>query len=75
MRRIAGSRRRGTHARFALAAIEGGRVRDLGEPVTVKTAEFSSFQHAWQEFGRRIDEPLAEGTGDRVRRARSAETS
>jgi glucokinase len=58
MRRIAAADVGGTHARFALAAIEGGRVIELGEPVTVKTNEFSSFQHAWQEFGRRIAEPL-----------------
>ena len=58
MRRIAAADVGGTHARFALAAIEGGRVLDLGKPVTVKTNEFASFQHAWQEFGRRIDEPL-----------------
>ena len=58
MRRIAAADVGGTHARFALAAIEGGRVVDLGEPVTVKTNEFASFQHAWQEFGRRIEEPL-----------------
>ena len=48
----------GTHARFALASIDDGRVVDLEEPVTVKTGEFASFQHAWQEFGRRIDQPL-----------------
>jgi glucokinase len=58
MRRIAAADVGGTHARFALAAIKGGRVIDLGEPVTVKTSEFASFQHAWQEFGRRIEEPL-----------------
>jgi glucokinase len=58
MRRIAAADVGGTHARFALAAIDGGRVVDLGEPVTVKTSEFASFQHAWQEFGRRIEEPL-----------------
>ena len=58
MRRIAAADVGGTHARFALAAIEGGRVLDLGEPVTVRTSEFASFQHAWQEFGRRIEEPL-----------------
>jgi glucokinase len=44
----------GTHARFALADIDGGRVVSLGEPVTLKTAEHGSFQLAWQEFGRRI---------------------
>jgi glucokinase len=58
MRRIAAADVGGTHARFALAAIDGGRVLDLGEPVTVRTSEFASFQHAWQEFGRRIEEPL-----------------
>ena len=58
MRRIAAADVGGTHARFALATIEDGRVLDLGEPVTVKTSEFASFQHAWQEFGRRIEEPL-----------------
>jgi len=42
----------GTHARFALAEIEGGRVLSLDEPVTLKTAEFASFQTAWEEFGR-----------------------
>jgi len=43
----------GTHARFALAAIESGRVVSLGESVTLKTAEHASFQTAWEEFGRR----------------------
>lgn len=49
----------GTHARFALAQVEGGRVVGLGEPVTLKTSEHGSFQLAWQEFGRRsgIDLP------------------
>jgi len=49
----------GTHARFALAQIDGGRVVGLDEPVTLKTAEHGSFQLAWQEFGRRkgIDLP------------------
>jgi glucokinase len=43
----------GTHARFALAEIDGKSVLSLGEPVTLKTAEHSSFQLAWEEFGRR----------------------
>ena len=42
----------GTHARFALAEIDGGRVISLGEPVTLKTADHASFQIAWQEFGK-----------------------
>lgn len=46
----------GTHARFAIAEVEEGRVVSIGEPVTQKTAEHGSFQLAWQasarEFGR-----------------------
>ena len=59
MRRIATADVGGTHARFALATIDGGKVVELGEPVTLKTAEHGSFQLAWQEFGRRagIDLP------------------
>ena len=49
----------GTHARFAIASIDGGHVIELGEPVTLRTADHASFQLAWQEFGRRagIDLP------------------
>jgi glucokinase len=46
----------GTHARFALAEIDGGRVSSLGNPVTLKTSEHGSFQLAWQEFCRRSGE-------------------
>ena len=42
----------GTHARFALAEVESGRVVELGEAVTLKTAEHASFQTAWEDFGR-----------------------
>jgi glucokinase len=51
----------GTHARFAVAEIDGGRVLSLGEPETLKTAEYASFQTAWEEFGRRkqIEMPKA----------------
>lgn len=42
----------GTHARFALAEVEGGRVTHLGEAVTLKTADHPSFQLAWEEFAR-----------------------
>ncbi|MBX9814129.1 MAG: glucokinase [Proteobacteria bacterium SG_bin5] len=41
----------GTHARFALADVAGGRVIALGKPVTLKTAEYASLQTAWQAFG------------------------
>jgi glucokinase len=59
MRQIAVADVGGTHARFALADIEGGRVVSLGEPETLKTAEYASFQTAWEEFGKRkqIDLP------------------
>ncbi len=48
----------GTHARFALATIEDGRVTQLGEPVTLKCAEYASLQTAWEAFGDTIGQPL-----------------
>lgn len=42
----------GTHARFALAEIDRGRVVALSEPVTLKTADHGSMQTAWNEFER-----------------------
>ena len=42
----------GTHARFALATVEAGRVVALDEATTLKTAEHASFQTAWEEYGR-----------------------
>ena len=55
MRTIAVADIGGTHARFALAEIDGGRVVSLGTPVKLKTADHASFQLAWQEFGRWMD--------------------
>ncbi|MEH3107092.1 MAG: glucokinase [Sphingomonas fennica] len=40
----------GTHARFALAEVDGGRVVSLEPEVTLKTAEHGSFQLAWEAF-------------------------
>jgi glucokinase len=54
MRQVAVADIGGTHARFALADIEDGRVASLGDPITLKTADHASFQLAWQDFGRRI---------------------
>ncbi|MES2782883.1 MAG: glucokinase [Pseudomonadota bacterium] len=48
----------GTHARFAIAEVQDGRVTQLNEAVTLKTAEHASFQTAWQEFGRLNGAPL-----------------
>ena len=58
MRRVAVADVGGTHARFALAQLDGNRVASLGERVTLKTAEHGSFQLAWQEFGRRTGADL-----------------
>ena len=44
----------GTHARFAIAEVEDGRVVTLGEPVTLKTAEHASLQTAWQAFEKKL---------------------
>ena len=40
----------GTHARFAIAEVGGGRVQSIGAATTLKTAEYASFQTAWQAF-------------------------
>ena len=37
----------GTHARFALAEVEGARGVSLAPEVTLKTAEHASLQSAW----------------------------
>jgi glucokinase len=52
----------GTHARFALAEVDSGKVNTLGEAVTLKTAEHASFQTAWQEFQRINGAPLPPAT-------------
>jgi glucokinase len=44
----------GTHARFALATIEGARVTQLGKEVTLDTADHATLQTAWQEYARRL---------------------
>ena len=48
----------GTHARFALATLDGLRVVDLGEPVMLKCAEYASLQTAWEAFGAIIGQQL-----------------
>lgn len=48
----------GTHARFARADVQDGRVVKLGDAVTLKTAEHASFQTAWQDFERITGEAL-----------------
>ena len=53
----------GTHARFALADVDVGRVVSLGVPVTLRTADHASFRTAWEEFGRQIGQPLPKTLG------------
>ncbi len=53
----------GTHARFAIAEVENGRVVSLGEDCTLKTADHSSLQSAWEEFGSRLGRPLPPAAG------------
>ncbi len=53
----------GTHARFALAEAEHGRVTHLGEACTLKTAEHASFQTAWEDFARQLGHPLPRAVG------------
>ncbi|MHB9878131.1 glucokinase [Pacificimonas sp. ICDLI1SI03] len=40
----------GTHARFALAKVEKGRVEHLDEPLKMRTADHASLQMAWEAF-------------------------
>jgi len=47
----------GTHARFAIATIQSGRVQ-LDEPVTLHTADYASFESAWQTFERQAQAEL-----------------
>lgn len=48
----------GTHARFAIAQVEHGRVVTLGEPVTQKTVDHASLQLAWDAFAHSTGRPL-----------------
>ncbi len=52
----------GTHARFALARIDDGRVIELAEAATLKTAEYASFETGWEDFGRFMGSPLPTAT-------------
>lgn len=48
----------GTHARFAIAEVENGRVVDLAPESTFKTAEHASLQLALEAFAAEQKEPL-----------------
>ena len=53
----------GTHARFALAEVDCGKVTALADPVTLKTAEHASFQTAWEDFAAQVGRPLPRAAG------------
>lgn len=43
----------GTHIRFAIATVAGGRVANLGEPVTLQSGDYDGVPAAWADFERR----------------------
>jgi glucokinase len=45
----------GTHARYAIATIEAGRVTRLGEPVTLLTRDHASLASSWDAFARTLN--------------------
>ncbi|MBB5710862.1 glucokinase [Sphingomonas xinjiangensis] len=53
----------GTHARFTIAEVEGGRVVSLAEPVTLKVAEHATFPLAWAAFGEQLGRPVPRAAG------------
>ncbi|MCH8686219.1 glucokinase [Pedomonas mirosovicensis] len=53
----------GTHARFAIAEVEDGRMTALHAPVKMKTAEHASLQMAWEAFAREAGRPLPPRAG------------
>lgn len=48
----------GTHARFALAEVEDGRVALLEEPVVLHIADHEGLPSAWAAFGAKLGKPL-----------------
>lgn len=53
----------GTHARFAIAEVQEGRVARLAPEITLKTADHASFPAAWEEFAARTGRPLPRAAG------------
>ena len=53
----------GTHARFAIATVEGGRVVSLGEECTFRTAEHTSLESAWEAFAEQLSRPVPVAAG------------
>jgi len=53
----------GTHARFAIAAIEAGRVVRLEAPLKLRTADFAGLTTAWRAFAAHVGRPLPRAAG------------
>lgn len=53
----------GTHARFAIAEVAGGRVAALAEERTFATAEHASLETAWEAFAAAVGRPLPDSAG------------
>ena len=53
----------GTHARFALARIDGGRVVSLDHQSTLRAAEHASLQTAWEAYAAGLGRPLPREAG------------
>lgn len=53
----------GTHARFAVAALDGSGAITLGAVETLHTAHFASFETAWEEFRQRQGGRVPRGVG------------
>ncbi len=53
----------GTHARFAIARIRGGRVIDIGPETVMRAADHASLQTAWEAFGAALGRPLPRAAG------------
>ncbi|GBD55731.1 glucokinase [Gluconobacter wancherniae] len=53
----------GTHARFAIATVDEGRVIELGEATTLKCSEHASLALAWEAFSRQIGRALPREAG------------
>jgi glucokinase len=47
-----------SHARFAIAEVEGGLVKRLNQAITFNTVEHASLETAWQKFGERLGHAL-----------------
>jgi glucokinase len=52
----------GTHARFAIADVEHGRVTSLGDAITLRTDAHASLQTAWEAFGQQVGRGLPRAT-------------